>query len=293
MLRARAEQLGRRVIRDHLPVQHQTFYRGLSYLFVGSVAADGQPVASMLTGAPGFVAAGDDELCIAATPRASDPLADNLEVGSALGILGMDMSNRRRNRINGRVSRVTSEGISVAVDQAFGNCPRYIHTRTVSAFRRSQDRALRSGTQLDGPLKELVGAADTFFIATANPAKGPTGGADVSHRGGRSGFVHVDDAGAVLTFPDFAGNGHFNTLGNLAIADKSGLLFVDFVGGDVLQLMGRADVLWEGAALDAFDGAQRLVRFEVRAFLYAPACLAVSFEAGEASPFVAQTGAWA
>src|SRR3546814_14766932 len=68
-------------------------------------------------------------------------------------------------------------------------------------------------------------------------------GADVSHRGGRPGFVRVteDDGRSVLTIPDFSGNQFFNTLGNIAINPRAGLLFVDFATGDLLTLTGRSE----------------------------------------------------
>jgi hypothetical protein len=56
--------------------------------------------------------------------------------------------------------------------------------------------------------------------------------------------VRVVDDGTLL-FPDYPGNNMFNTLGNLAGYPKAGLLFVDFEGGDLLQLTGRAELMWE------------------------------------------------
>ena len=41
---------------------------------------------------------------------------------------------------------------------------------------------------------------------------------DISHRGGRPGFVRVD--GDVLTIPDFRGNRYFNTLSNLLLEQR-------------------------------------------------------------------------
>ena len=66
--------------------------------------------------------------------------------------------------------------------------------------------------------------------------RGAAYGADISHRGGRPGFVRVD--GDVLTIPDFRGNRYFNTLGNLIAEPRASLLFVDFETGDLLQLQG-------------------------------------------------------
>jgi hypothetical protein len=56
--------------------------------------------------------------------------------------------------------------------------------------------------------------------------------------------VRVQDE-RTLRFPDYPGNNMFNTLGNLAGHPRAGLLFVDFAGGDLLQLTGRAQVVWE------------------------------------------------
>jgi uncharacterized protein len=41
------------------------------------------------------------------------------------------------------------------------------------------------------------------------------------------------------------------------------LLFPDFSSGDVLLLRTRANVIWDGEEVRSFDGAQRLLRFEI------------------------------
>ncbi|MDH3643065.1 MAG: pyridoxamine 5'-phosphate oxidase family protein, partial [Gammaproteobacteria bacterium] len=212
-IREDMEQFGRRVIRDYLPDQHREFYEGLAYLYVGSVDADGRPWASMVSGNRGFVRTPSERsLQINALPHPGDPLADNLTGGQPIGLLGLDLSNRRRNRINGRVSARDDGGFTIDVDQAFGNCPKYIRVREVNGTRgvTAESVQVAHGTVLTDELARMVAAAETFFIATTNPLDGATGGADVSHRGGKPGFVRVQD-GAVLSFPDFSGNGHFNT----------------------------------------------------------------------------------
>jgi predicted pyridoxine 5'-phosphate oxidase superfamily flavin-nucleotide-binding protein len=84
---------------------------------------------------------------------------------------------------------------------------------------------------------------------------------DASHRGGKAGFVRID--GDVLTIPDFAGNLHFNTLGNLQVNPRAGLLFIDFANGDLLQLTGRTELLLAGDEVSSFQGAERLWRLQV------------------------------
>ena len=139
--------------------------------------------------------------------------------------------------------------------------------------------------------RALIGSAETFFIATANPESGATGGLDVSHRGGRPGFVQVADE-TTLLFPDFSGNNHFNTFGNLSVDPRAGLLFLDFETGDALYLSGRAEVIWEDDAVANFAGAERLVRFTLEEAVSAPGSLPIRFTEGAPSPFLDDTGAW-
>ena len=48
------------------------------------------------------------------------------------------------------------------------------------------------------------------------------------------------------------------TLGNLAVYPRAGLLFIDFETGDLLQVTGRAEILWDGAGLPGAERAWRL-----------------------------------
>ena len=54
----------------------------------------------------------------------------------------------------------------------------------------------------------------------------------------------------------------FQTLGNLAVNPRAGLLFADWQTGSTLQLTGRAQIVWDAQALRSRPGAERLV--EVR-----------------------------
>ena len=104
--------------------------------------------------------------------------------------------------------------------------------------RPGAGRALLSG--LDEAARDLIESADTFFVASRSRAElGADGGLDMSHRGGRPGFVGVQ--GDTLAIPDFRGNRFFNTLGNLLGDPRAGLLFVDFTTGELLQLQGTVD----------------------------------------------------
>jgi hypothetical protein len=55
----------------------------------------------------------------------------------------------------------------------------------------------------------------------------------------------------------------FNTLGNLATHPNAGLLFPDFEDGTVLQLTGEAEVIWNDERVRRYEGAERVVEFEL------------------------------
>ncbi len=213
-------------IRDSMSAQHRAFFEALPFIVVGSVDA-GWPVAAILAGTPGFVSAPDPRtLRVAASLDPSDPAQRSLVAGAPAGILGIQLATRRRNRANGVIASADSRGFVLHVRQSFGNCPQYIHPRDVRA------------------------APDE-----------PEGGVDISHRGGEPGFVRL--SGSTLTVPDFSGNRYFNTLGNLVASPRAGLLFVDFARGDLLNLLGTVEIVWEGPEVDSFPGAERIWRLRV------------------------------
>ncbi len=249
-------------IRAFMPDPHREFFALLQYLFVATTDAEGWPLATMLTGAPGFVHSPDPvTLRVDALPAADDPAADRLAEGQEIGILGLDLATRRRNRANGQIAARDAAGVTLAVRQSFGNCAKYIQRRAVAPAPPAPATVATLGS-LDPAARTLIGEADTLFVASrSRPEAGAAGGVDVSHRGGRTGFVHVD--GDVLTVPDFAGNRYFNTLGNLVGEPRAALLFIDFATGDLVQLQGRVTIDWNAHASELVPGAERQWRFEV------------------------------
>lgn len=296
-VRDRVESTGRRLIRDYLPEEHRAFYAMLPFVLIGSVDRHGHPWASVLAGPPGFVSSGDPQhLSVSARPLFGDPLNELLATGAKLGLLGLQPETRRRNRLTGRVSAVTPDGFSIEVDQTFGNCPQYIQSRAVEflAERDWQDRSrlLHSFDVPDAASRALIEHSDTFFIATAAPGKNDkTRGADVSHRGGRPGFVGFKDD-CTLVFPDYSGNLHFNTIGNIILHPRAGLLFIDFSNGDLIYLTGRASVVWDGEEVRAFKGAERLIEFRTERGIRVEHSLPLRFGSIEPSPLLDATGTW-
>ena len=289
----RLRDVGPRVIRDHMPQQHREFFEQLPMLLVGSVDAQQRPWASVLAGLPGFIDTPDErQLRVDALPHDGDPLLGQMVVGAPLGLLGIEPQTRRRNRMNGTVVAVDPRGFALRVDQSFGNCPQYIQARTPRWVGEGSPGhgARPEGPQLSPAAAAWVAAADTLFIASAAPGQG----VDVSHRGGKPGFVRAEagGAGTELTLPDFRGNFFFNTLGNIAASGRAGLLFIEHDTGDVLQLTGRAGVIANGPEVEAFAGAQRLLRIEVESGWWTQNALPLRWSAPQLAPQLEATGHW-
>ena len=291
---ARMDTLGRRIVRDFLLDQHREFFPQLPFLVLGGVDPAGAPWATIIAGQPGFISAPDiHTLAIAAVRQPSDPADAGMEDGDPVGLLGIELHTRRRNRMNGTLVR-RPHGFDVTVGQSYGNCPQYIQLRD---FDVVGDPAAPYGGEveafdiLDAEARRVIDAADAFFVASYSEENGRE--VDVSHRGGKPGFVRISDDG-VLTIPDFAGNLFFNTLGNILLNGKAGLVFVDFASGDLLQLTGTAEVVLDSPEIAAFQGAERLWRLRPTRFVRRRAALPVrwSTRLDGASPNALITGDW-
>jgi predicted pyridoxine 5'-phosphate oxidase superfamily flavin-nucleotide-binding protein len=293
---AKMDSQGRQMIREYLPDQFRQFFPQLPYIIVGTVDVTGSPWASILVGKPGFLSSPDDPtLQIAAKPLFGDPLTNTFADRIDIGLLGIELHTRRRNRVNGTVTAIDSDRFEVQVGQSFGNCPKYIQTRMFELIEQDSatQQSIHQFQMLGSEERATISTADTFFIATAyqNTSAGIASGVDVSHRGGKPGFVRLDDD-CTLTVPDFSGNCQFNTFGNLELNPSAGLLFVDFDRGNLLYLTGTAEVIWEGAQINDYEGAERLFRFHLDRGYRVEGSLPLRWSSPALSPFLARTGSW-
>ena len=274
------EPWARQVVRPTLPEQHRNFYAQLPFLVVAARDGHERPWATLVAGEPGFVtSATPGTLTVGALPSHGDALAAALQNGADVGILGIELHTRRRNRVNGRTGARRADGFELNVEQAFGNCPQYIRERGWRPAPSDAPAATHTAHPVLTPqLRRVIEAADTFFIASGHRGEGESHsfGMDASHRGGEPGFVRVT-APDRLVFPDYAGNNHFNTLGNLELDPRAGLLFVDFEQGDLVQLTGRVTIDWSEPDQSEFPGARRLVRFELEAAIELRSAVPIRF----------------
>ena len=293
----RMDEVGRRVLRDHLIDQHRQFYPQLPFIVLGTVDAGGNAWATLRANRPGFLQSPDIHTLSVHLPRERlDPADGGMDDGKAIAMLGIELHTRRRNRLNGTVHRTGQNGFDVRVGQSYGNCPQYIKLRDFDFVRDPMQPSgydpVSSGS-LDGRPAEMIAKADTFFVASYVDRDNEGRQVDVSHRGGKPGFVRIGKDG-VLTIPDFAGNLFFNTLGNILANPRAGLVFADFENGDLLQLSGNAEVILESPEIAAFQGAERLWRFRPTRIVYRQEALPLRWRsrADGSSPNSLMTGSW-
>jgi hypothetical protein len=274
-----------RIIADRLPPNAAGFIARQELAALATVDGDGRPWCSPLLGPAGsFTALDAGRLALRrAAARADDPLWDNLTQDPRVGLVFLEVASRRRYRVNGRAADPGADPLVVEIAEALGNCPKYITHRhlDVGPAAAADGRDVGEGTDLGDAERAIIAAADMAFVASANPA----GQLDASHRGGRPGFVEWR-AGR-LWIPDYPGNSMFMTLGNLAVHPAAGLLFVDFAGGETLQLTGTAALDLDVPATDpsTTGGTGRAWTLTPTSWRRAPLPARLDAELVEYSPF--------
>jgi predicted pyridoxine 5'-phosphate oxidase superfamily flavin-nucleotide-binding protein len=235
------------IIRARLSAGARTFL-ALAELFVlAATDPAGRCWVTVRRGRPGFLRTTPDHLHVIGGVPPEDPLA-GLGRDDRVGTLTIDLGRRRRFRANGTAESADRDGITLALDEAYGNCPKYIDTSARVPGPGTTCMLRRTGTDLSDGDIALVSSSSFFFIGSVHPEAG----ADASHRGGAPGFVRVPSRGE-LSIPDYAGNAMFNTLGNLRINPTVGLLFLAPTG-DQLQVTGHAEILFHEPSPDSPEG---------------------------------------
>ena len=255
--------IGDKVIRGAVPfVEMQTI------AVVSSVDSDKNVWISLLVGDLGFTKVVNPGEVYFEIPQIhstkNDIFYDNIKVTPKIGTLFIDLSNRRRIRINGDVS-LAKDKIIVHVEETYPNCPKYIQQRDIEKSELNNELTVvqSSGVALTPSQKEWVQNADTMFVGSA----GLDGKLDASHRGGPKGFVEIVDKN-LLKIPDYQGNNLYNTLGNFAENPKGGMLFIDFENKKTLQLTGEVTTMdFKSKELEKSTGTGRFWYFKINKWI--------------------------
>ena len=221
---------------------------------------------SVLSGDRGFMTAPDSKTVLIEKDKtdikANDIFWNTLQKNKKIGMLIIELANRRRIRINGMVSSFENNIVQIKVYESYPNCMKYIQRRhIVNRKKRSTENfeQVSTGIILNQSQKTVIRTADTFFIGSANPK----GNLDVSHRGGDPGFIEIVDD-KTLRIPDYKGNSMFNTFGNFLLNEYAGVVFWDFEQGKLLQMTGKAKIYWDNPGTEKETaGTGRYWEFEV------------------------------
>lgn len=264
----------------HMPQQHAEFFAGLPYLPLATLDGRGRPWVSLLvtisddTPSIGITISDGNTTDVIAQANPFDAFARALQQAPISGGekrlfagVGIDFTNRRRNKIAGEIScaSVDAEGkiqLQLLSDQHLGNCPKYITVRSLAPTRRKAEVALDSFDSITSALPEaakaVIDRASTVFLATKHIAKDDVAGTQtdmgVNHRGGAPGFVRIyeetadDEVSTYLVLPDHSGNRFYQSLGNIETDPQVGLVFPDFATGDVFYVTGEAENLLDDEA---------------------------------------------
>ena len=152
--------------------------------------------------------------------------------------------------------------------------------------RKLADRLTERVTETIGDeARELIEAARMFFLATCDERGLPT----CSYKGGEPGFVRVVNE-RTLAFPNYDGNGKYQSMGNLLRNPNVGMLFVDFEGQQRLRIQGEARITEGDALLSEYPEAQFIVRIEVSEVYKNCPRYVHRYQFVETSEFVPKTG---
>src|SRR3546814_11059589 len=67
-------------------------------------------------------------------PDSRDPVAEGWVPGAPVGLRGIELHTRRRNRLNGTLVRTNNGAVGVAVGQSYRTCPQYINARQLATL---------------------------------------------------------------------------------------------------------------------------------------------------------------
>lgn len=261
-----------RIIQKTINSRAADFISGQSFVVVASLDEEFYPWASFLWGSKGLVSVKTPKSILIHKDKMlqtpSNEFRNNLTKNTEVASLFIDFRSKKRHRVNGTMTE-NMDSLSLCVEESYPNCPRYIQSKETPGVKKTDcfdesRKTTEHGTKLDAGHREMIRGADTFFVATFRSGSGM----DISHRGGEKGFVQIMENG-VLRVPDYQGNGMFNTLGNMHVHPRAGLLFFDFEQGELLQLIGETEIHFN--RVDTYErtgGTNRIWDFRIHRWVH-------------------------
>ncbi|KAL4932801.1 putative oxidoreductase, FAD-binding [Aspergillus undulatus] len=234
-------------------------------LAIGALDQEGRPWCSLWGGEEGLAIRTSTSSFGIRTPigKAYDPVVESLLLnsagssGKAVAFLAVDLENRRRVKLFGKL---TAGSLGVTDEN-----------------ERIRAGIARLTVHVDGSL-------DCFFITSSHGKQDM----DTNIRGGPSGFVRVasnEPSGAVLAYLEYSGNRLYQTLGNLQTNPLAGYVFPDFETGNALFVTGRTEIHIGKEASSILPRSNAAARLAVTAARYVEKALSFRGIPGKPSPY--------
>ncbi|KAJ3317612.1 hypothetical protein HDV06_001344 [Boothiomyces sp. JEL0866] len=232
-------------ISPEMPKQHSDFFANLLYFPFGAIDTDGKLWATILVN-PKVDILSPSNFQLDCRVNETDPFLSAVLDSKYFSAVGVDFTNRRRNKVNGNIlSASFQNGLLRLVLQAtenMGNCPKYITVRQLQYFKRTA-QAPQVLTLLNEEARDILNSCSTIFMVTKH-LTGDLSEYDLgfNHRGGPKGFLRYferDNVGNIV-LPDYSGNRFYQSLGNIQSDNAAGLVIPNFETGDLLYVTGRA-----------------------------------------------------
>ncbi|RYP06759.1 hypothetical protein DL764_002956 [Monosporascus ibericus] len=218
-----------------------------------------------------------------------------------MSALSIDLESRDRVKLAGRMvvgtvaarpdgkgkdgedSGVGEAQLAMLVEESLGNCPKYLNKKDIRPHVPSPE-LVSDALPLSAEVTTLLEKADMFFLSSTN---GQT--MDTNHRGGPPGFMRVmaNSVGAdvVLVYPEYSGNRLYQTLGNLHVNPKVGIVVPDYETSNVLYLTGETQLLVGQAAAKLMPHTKLAVKIVVQEARLVKDGLSFRGEVGKRSPY--------
>jgi NAD(P)H-flavin reductase len=209
-----------------------------------------------------------------------------------MSALSIDLENRDRVKIAGRMAVGVVAGedavgelqMLLKVEETLGNCPKYMNKKVIRAHL-PEPKLVSDTLPLSNEALNLIGKADMFFLSSLYGEA-----MDTNHRGGPAGFVRVvknehGEGGVVLAYPEYSGNRLYETLGNLYLNPKIGVVIPDFETSDVLYLTGTTEILIGTDAAALLPHTKLAIKISVTAAKFVKDGLPFGGTSGQMSPY--------
>ncbi|KAH8705026.1 putative oxidoreductase [Talaromyces proteolyticus] len=282
-------------------------------LSMGALDTEGRPWSTVWGGEAGFAGLlGKNVVGMRAlVDRAYDPVVQALlgetadgtviKADKMLSGVSIDLENRTRVKLHGRMVLGTltdaedneapsdvagSRGkmqLVVKIDESLGNCPKYLNKKHIIPAV-PEPRLISDSPQLPPQAIELLSRADCMFISSSHNNIDM----DTNYRGGPSGFVRVisnTSDGAVLVYPEYSGNRLYQSLGNMVINHRAGIVFPDFETGNALYITATTEIFIGEDADAILPRSNLVIKMTVVGARFVQKALAFRGVPGEQSPY--------